>query len=663
MVETICKRTIESFHDILKDRLNSSDFMYVTRQIEFHTAYNRHKPLTNPVKLKYEVLNSPIIQELIQNMSVEQNISKKKATYIVKSCLEEIGYLKKLPVVRWIALALIKIIKKSLSGLYVNENKLIQIRNKMGNNPVIFVPSHRSYADFILMALVMFNVDITIPCVAAGMDFHSMWMMGHLLRDCGAFFMRRSFSDDTVYRTIFSEYVKKLVTEGDSPIEFFIEGTRSRSSKTLPPKFGLLSMALDAFYSGEVPDITLVPVNISYERTLEESLFAYEMLGIAKPKESTSGLIKGLKMMDEKYGKIYFDFGDPISIKSFGSQLIGSPVDFTVRNSSREQEEIVHLGYNIIDRQQKLSVLTCFNVLALVLGNHINVSTSPLTLTQAIKDVAWLSTVLDVLGAFVDIKKDTLASLLDAIRVHRSLVKLTSQDEIQLVSVHSPLSKIDPARLKGHPLKAETMNLAIPLLMLQQYINHTLHFLVNPAIITVTMQHLGDTGQITTEELFTKYQFMRTLLSNEFAFFKEWDFKDFEVTLQNLESLNIIEYTGKNILTLGNHKKLQILLCNMLYPFISTYLCFGKLLLESDLGEFNERVVLKLAQAKVEEELTKGNLLNYTSLSLDIISAALFSLVSMQGVTRIRTLDPFFGRFLHQREYQRDKQTRQTAQY
>ena len=51
---------------------------------------------------------------------------------------------------------------------------------------------------------------------------------------------------------------------------------------------GLLTMVLDAFHSGQVPDITIIPVNISYDRTLEEVLFAYELLGIAKPKESTS---------------------------------------------------------------------------------------------------------------------------------------------------------------------------------------------------------------------------------------------------------------------------------------------------------------------------------------------------------------------------------------
>lgn len=38
---------------------------------------------------------------------------------------------------------------------------------------------------------------------------------------------------------------------------------------------------------------------------------------------------------------------------------------------------------------------------------------------------------------------------MDAISVHKSLVRLTPQDEIQLVSVHTPQTKIDPSRLKG----------------------------------------------------------------------------------------------------------------------------------------------------------------------------------------------------------------------
>lgn len=45
---------------------------------------------------------------------------------------------------------------------------------------------------------------------------------------------------------------------------------------------------MEPFLKGEVFDITVVPVSISYERILEEALYARELLGVPKPKESTS---------------------------------------------------------------------------------------------------------------------------------------------------------------------------------------------------------------------------------------------------------------------------------------------------------------------------------------------------------------------------------------
>lgn len=65
-----------------------------------------------------------------------------------------------------------------------------------------------------------------------------MWGMGTILRDTGAFFMRRSYNDDYLYWETFKQYIHQIVTKGDLPIEFFIEGTRSRSCKSLVPKFG-----------------------------------------------------------------------------------------------------------------------------------------------------------------------------------------------------------------------------------------------------------------------------------------------------------------------------------------------------------------------------------------------------------------------------------------
>lgn len=144
-----------------------------------------------------------------------------------------------------------------------------------------------------------------------------MFAMGTMLRKTGAFFMRRSFSNDELYWDVFREYMYALVAAYHIGVEFFIEGTRSRNFKALVPKIGLLSMALLPYFTGEVSDITIVPVSVSYERVLEEQLFVYELLGVPKPKESTKGFFKALKIIDERFGKMYLDFGEPISVKDF----------------------------------------------------------------------------------------------------------------------------------------------------------------------------------------------------------------------------------------------------------------------------------------------------------------------------------------------------------
>jgi len=102
----------------------------------------------------------------------------------------------------------------------------------------IYVPSHRSYLDFILLSYILFSYDMALPNIAAGMDFYNMKIVGELLRKTGAFYIRRSFSNDLLYKQIFRSYVNTIVSHSDRAIEFFIEGTRSRSQKSTIPKYG-----------------------------------------------------------------------------------------------------------------------------------------------------------------------------------------------------------------------------------------------------------------------------------------------------------------------------------------------------------------------------------------------------------------------------------------
>ena len=51
---------------------------------------------------------------------------------------------------------------------------------------------------------------------------------------------------------------------------------------------GMLSAALEPYFKSQIADVMVIPVSISYDRILEESLYAYELLGVPKPKESTT---------------------------------------------------------------------------------------------------------------------------------------------------------------------------------------------------------------------------------------------------------------------------------------------------------------------------------------------------------------------------------------
>ena len=62
--------------------------------------------------------------------------------------------------------------------------------------------------------------------------------VSYFLRRCGAFFLRRTFNSDKLYKAVFTNYIQALLCNGDAPIEFFIEGTRSRTAKSLHPKLG-----------------------------------------------------------------------------------------------------------------------------------------------------------------------------------------------------------------------------------------------------------------------------------------------------------------------------------------------------------------------------------------------------------------------------------------
>jgi glycerol-3-phosphate O-acyltransferase len=155
------------------------------------------------------------------------------------------------------------------------------------------------------------------PLVAAGVNL-SFWPLGPIFRRAGAYFLRRTFDGDPLYTAVFRRYVQQLIKDGITQ-EFFIEGTRSRTGRTLQPRLGMLGMVLEAYARGVRRDVYLVPLGVSYERLVEERSMTDERRGARKTRENLLALLRARGVLKRRYGAVAIRFGTPMSL----SELIG----------------------------------------------------------------------------------------------------------------------------------------------------------------------------------------------------------------------------------------------------------------------------------------------------------------------------------------------------
>lgn len=178
-------------------------------------------------------------------------------------------------------------------------------------HPVVLIPSHRSYFDFLIISWLFYANHMVPPHIAARENM-AFGPFGMIFRRAGAFFLRRSF-DDPLYKEVFRAYIGYLVREGFTQ-EFFIEGGRSRTGKSLAPRLGMVSWNIEAFLKSGRRDLFLVPVAITYERLVEESSMVDELEGGEKKEESVLGLVRARKVLGRRFGSVFVNFGEPISL-------------------------------------------------------------------------------------------------------------------------------------------------------------------------------------------------------------------------------------------------------------------------------------------------------------------------------------------------------------
>ncbi|XP_043497524.1 dihydroxyacetone phosphate acyltransferase [Polistes fuscatus] len=636
--------------DLLNDRRKYSDLLWVSRHMDIQI------PHMLPPELKLSrneiintVLNNQRIKEVISYLAENQNVSKSVIERRAYAILQEMASKAHVPTVRWLGFFIIKVLKKIFHNIYINEEMILDLKKQMSTCQLqyIYVPSHRSYLDFILLSFFLFYYNMSLPNIASGMDFYRMKFIGELLRKTGAFYMRRSFSNDLLYKEIFKAYVTCITNYSDKAIEFFIEGTRSRSQKSIEPKYGLLSIILDSYLQSTVPDIQFVPISISYDRPIEENLFVYELLGVPKPKETTVALMRFMSLLKDlgSFGSVFFNIGKPISASQYVS-LKDRKTRIMNPDYKLSSNIIKNLAYDIIDAHQKSTVLTTFNIIALLFNERVQTYPgNPYTLETLAKDYRWYKQWFSSLGAVIypavnnvtanELYKEILLSL----ETHSELLKLDKSKVLHLQNTYTEIKSEENTNIKGHNLNKHIMEIAVPAIKLTIYVNPTLYFLVKLGMITTTV----GLDTIHIDKAFERYVLLRKLLSTEFALFLNANSS--VVNLEWEKSIDILVKEGclniKNNFITGQKTTLFSLLHNLLLPFIDAvhFTC-------TTLFEWNESVLGAITNQKILRECQKQveiALLEETNsrphpycLSLDLFKSTLSNLLQQGIVVKSR---------------------------
>ena len=312
------------------------------------------------------LIKSRDVQEAILQESIRCKISVDAAEQRAIANLNEIVSDYSYSTVRMAETMLTRLWTQLYDGVEVNN--FSTVRDLADKYEIIYVPCHRSHIDYLLLSYVIFKRGLRVPYIAAG-DNLNLPFVGQLLRGGGAFFIRRSFNGAQLYTAVFKEYLYSIVSR-NTPLEYFIEGGRSRTGRLLPPKTGMLAMTVHSHLRGRSKPIAFIPTYIGYERLMEGATYVGEMHGNPKEAESIWGILKSLRKIERIFGKVHLNFGEPVFLDDvFAEKHIQKPVLSSNKDPLAPEisDAIVSSANKIMENINRAAVINPVSLLSLIL--------------------------------------------------------------------------------------------------------------------------------------------------------------------------------------------------------------------------------------------------------------------------------------------------------
>lgn len=368
---------------------------------------------------------------------------------------------------------------------------------------LVFLPSHRSYADVFVTSKIMREHGARRTRVLGG-DNLRFFPLGPIARYSGGVFIRRSLGDDSIYKAMLREYLSHLVANGEN-LEWYMEGGRSRTGKLRPPKYGLLNYLVHAIRSGAAKDVILVPTSICYDQLHEvRAMMDQESSGV-KPKEGLPWLIDYARMQGTWIGHVHVRFGMPLSL----AERIAEAGD----DRERARYLVEKAAFEVFKR---INLATPVTTQALATLALLTSGDRALTLDEVHRRTAPL---LDYLRA-----RSVPVSQVESLRHHEGLLDtLASLVDTQVVERFrdgaEPVYRIAPGQ---HAVAA-------------YYRNSAVHWFINRAILELAMWKAAHSGADDLVKAGKRETLaLRDLLKFEFTFSDRAGFRDELLTESDL---------------------------------------------------------------------------------------------------------------------------------
>ena len=196
----------------------------------------------------------------------------------------------------------------------VSPAELEKLQELVRTRPVALVWTHKSHFDGAAFTVLCGDEGLPLPHIFGGINM-ALPGLSSIARGAGAIFIRRSFQDDPIYKVALRHYIAYL-TEKRFPLTWAFEGTRSRTGKLMPPRYGLLKYVVDAALKTNQRDLAVVPISIYYDLIKEVDDYVGEQTGGKKEKESLKWLLGFVRSSLKKpLGRIFFSVGEPVGLE------------------------------------------------------------------------------------------------------------------------------------------------------------------------------------------------------------------------------------------------------------------------------------------------------------------------------------------------------------